>query len=684
MTDISSCLFSWKAQQARIVVNNFPEEILAQIVSGSNSFLVVSLWKCGDKLLNHKLANCVREVKLCDETPYTTSRWPRCLSHLSKLASLSIKVRTSAYLAGSASSLLQELKTLSPSLESLELCCAEVASSHQHVDSKPGDSYLSEKSSSDDMIASETRPFQALRTFQLACDRVELAELPPAMVSAFSWNLRELVTPHVTGATADPTLSFLPRTLEILRSSLQIVDHAGSDLLFSQIPPNLTLITRIDFSGLPGGLAKLPHRVKLEELESLYLPWTYEASLACPPSVESLYFGELHSETFSVHNTTWMAQLPRNLTKLGFAEGVVLSSACLAELPKTIAHIHGLVKLPDADAPNAIQETFETPHLTVFKSFVNMPLEIFQWLPTSLQVLNIQVRNAQAAKPLSAFPPTLTSLLIKCYERGPLNLVAPLPETLTSLNLLTLELTLDRLKFLPSSLEALSFAWSSGTTNATPKDDLFERFTKLKVLEVNVWSMKRFDELPRQLKVLHILRMSDYPLIDAEKNRDYFETLPSGLETLKLVYAEQRMPINFSGRSFSTLPNLRRLIFKSRAFRGVSTNAVPTESSFESSVLRSLSRRLVKLHLRLATIETADLHFLPPRLQKAILSVASEASVVMNVVENEEGLKLWPPAFICSHALRNSLNTLRSNADKRARCYPDPRVTSSSKSSENA
>lgn len=620
---------------------------MAQILSGSNSFLVISLWKCGDKSFNQRLSNSVREITLKDKKPYSTSRWPRCLSRFRKLTSLSIEVLPNfGLLTGSIASLMQELETLS-ALETLTIGTSEFSRS----ENPPSASYQSLPS----LI------------------KLHLLEtpyyFPHCLFESLCCNIRELEMVQISAET-DPTFGFLPRKLEILRSTLLIGDCVDFNLLFTKMPPNLTYIDTLALETRSDALLKVPKQVTINQLYALQVTWSYNDSLNCPPAVSQLELGSIDLESFASRGTTWASQLPRGLKILNLETPTLFNSATFAEFPGALTHLHAKISVDSA----ALQAVLPCPHL----KYLSLPYEstssLFQWLPNSIQTLNIRLSKSEAVKPLTVFPSTLTLLSIISYEEVALNLAAPLPDTLKTLRLHGLELALDQLVFLPSSLEELEFSW---VVTTTPKEDLFDKFIHLKTLTINCWSLNRLHELPKQLVELTIRKLTDYPLIDAKTNFDYFEALPTTLVHLRLVYPMQRLPIVFSGRSFSTLQNLRSLTYKGKMFKGPVTNVKPYESSFESSLLRSVSRQLGLLEIRLSTIEAADLPFLPPRLKSLIISVASEKSLRDNVINSKEGLKLWPIGFNCGPELSAALGLIRTEAAKNRSAYPDPRILSS-------
>lgn len=101
-------------------LSSLPDELLAQILACDMCPRVFDLWKCGDSLLNMKLARGgVREVMMRDDVETSWTRWPKMLSKFRSLRKLVI-VRTELRL-DSVENVRFGLQQLSPTLEHLEL-----------------------------------------------------------------------------------------------------------------------------------------------------------------------------------------------------------------------------------------------------------------------------------------------------------------------------------------------------------------------------------------------------------------------------------------------------------------------------------------------------------------------------------------------------------------------------------
>lgn len=103
---------------------SMPSEFLSLLLSGSCSHLALMLWKCGDTVLNTKLAHSVLEIDLKDKMWTSTSRYPKLLSSFTKLRYLSIN-RNGAPLMASSKDLSVELQKLPPTLLTLKIAGRE-------------------------------------------------------------------------------------------------------------------------------------------------------------------------------------------------------------------------------------------------------------------------------------------------------------------------------------------------------------------------------------------------------------------------------------------------------------------------------------------------------------------------------------------------------------------------------
>lgn len=100
-----------------------PSELLDCILGNErSSFLILRLWKCGNKIMNAKLSESITYVSL-SHADVSTSRYPRFLPQLRKLRHLALSSNVSLMLDCPQEWNL-ELAKLPASLEHLELTSA--------------------------------------------------------------------------------------------------------------------------------------------------------------------------------------------------------------------------------------------------------------------------------------------------------------------------------------------------------------------------------------------------------------------------------------------------------------------------------------------------------------------------------------------------------------------------------
>lgn len=99
---------------------DLPVDLLACILKHPYSWAAIELWKCGDPLLQYKLANGgIKDVILEHPCAKGLAIWPRCLKEF-KLRSLSIK-RDGGL--GPPSVVYGEIRSLYTGIKKLEIIC---------------------------------------------------------------------------------------------------------------------------------------------------------------------------------------------------------------------------------------------------------------------------------------------------------------------------------------------------------------------------------------------------------------------------------------------------------------------------------------------------------------------------------------------------------------------------------
>ena len=228
-------------------LTELPSEVLAFVVSGDNpSYLLLLLWKCGNGLLNRKLAAGVERVQLKDRRLASKSRYPKMLSSLLNLRYLSLD-RGLWSLTSSEDDLRRELRKLHASkLEKLKLSSAEApglflqlegtgaSSTYVTTIYNRGESRLLDLSSWFPRLSSlkltnykkvgfrvaepSTASYQAFHAHKV--HRILISDLPGLPDTLTSLTIPELM--DLSNASL-PFMSLLPRHLKKLKISLQIL-----------------------------------------------------------------------------------------------------------------------------------------------------------------------------------------------------------------------------------------------------------------------------------------------------------------------------------------------------------------------------------------------------------------------------------------------------------------------------
>ena len=214
-----------------MLLHDLPGAILRQIFNGEDSFCAIELRKCGDRTMNARLANKgVVHFQLSDQSPFSTSRWPRCLREF-ELEKLSID--RGHYPLGAAATLQNEFKRLSSSLRVLEIRGCKVAKALFPPPSETVEDV------SDDASELLDRPLKRSKTS-------EIDDASQLRLSSWDLNLKwphleRLLIKDLYSSEFDSSLfKLLPRSLKFFE-------------FYSRF--NVTVIQ--DLSGLPSGLETL-------------------------------------------------------------------------------------------------------------------------------------------------------------------------------------------------------------------------------------------------------------------------------------------------------------------------------------------------------------------------------------------------------------------------------------------
>lgn len=655
---------------------DFPSEILAEILSYEpSSALTLSLWKCGNVHLQHRLSNTVATIDLKDEALISTSRFPQCISRLKNLCSLTLS-RGKWPLMSTAPQLSAYLRTLRlEKLETLSLTCEEYFSA---LEDFGDDASSSEPTFTVDRLK-QWALWNLSESFPKLTTLIVDAGGHPKMVnqrllSGLPNTLTRLRVPQIRlMSDSEHFMSLLPRDLLLLETILDVHhsfdrNESSSDLVaWQQPPPMLHTIRWVQLAGV-SSFKFLPQSLTMADIHLRGTAWTPALIASLPPGFAKLDMDLCnHDNDTSTHfdATKFLPPLLQSLSLSSSALAQLGSSPSLfAALPRTLTEFKTDNSYVEVEWPLKA-DSFSMHHFWP-SGLVYMNLAAYNLVPPDLQTL----------------PSTLTSLHLRWSSEEPLNL-AHLPRCLTLLHIVAdthltfqgelikslidlsigagpVTLQKDLLSYLPSTLRQLSVYTHSCAWRRMELPIWPSHLTKL---EMDRWSFDEFKMLPRTLKSLALWSSNIPTGFVPALGKDYFEDLPVSLEEFnaRSFTFEGKDKVLWSGNSFSKLVNLHSIWFP---------------ASFEPSLLKTLSDKLPKLRILyvLSIALTASYApLIPQRLQTLRIDKFEEH-------EMELWMKHWPPASIdsvtglfspiTSEAAKDIAVARLQKAEENARTYP--------------
>lgn len=673
-----------------------PADLLEFVLGFDCCGSVIQLWKCGNKRLNATIACACTEVSLEDCKWNSTSRFPRMLRHLRRLKSLRID-RQADNRSMDAEELGLELQQLSPTLESLELICAEaescfVSSSVNAVKrmiGTEGDSISNVKSESTGDTPKNTSGsrlwnvgsfFPNLKTLILRSERPSLSSED---LLALPETLTQLVLPSNATQTADERFPSLPRNLR----TLHIRGGQWRPKYMQQLPPNLIELGMLNTTTECGleFWTSLPRSLTLLSLPMcFYIPATPEVLRSLPPQLGNVVFGKKRNdwgrhtpeEELSGGARTFAINLPSNLTSLQFTDSDYLEISRhleLALLPRTITKlrvpsIDWSVNWPSPKFPPLLSslavenvldwseehwkilETLETPLCMMETRVIREDVAKF---PSSLA--HLQLNNSPQTKFLPrALPERLETLFANHYRVDPSEL-SRLPRTLNKLAVTLVRCpSLEEALHWPPRLQHLVIKMCEEYTpdeDDSPEDSigaLFHIPSSVQQFEVQLLLEHRltkqdFLALPRGLTSL-VMASSDGALMEP----DAFSALPTTLHSLESDIfpssPDSEIDLDDASDFLQHLPrNLKRLY-------------LPSAPPFLDKHFRMLPRSLHKLWVYpkdVSKLTKLSAEYMPPHVKKLMIQ------------------KLPAEAAAAIDLLYSTINETRLST-------PDPRLTRSS------
>ena len=685
------------AHAAMDSLSQLPLDILASILANHlHSHLVVALWKCGNSLLNHKLANSIDFMDLEDKRLDSTSRYPHFLSNLKKLRHLSLS-RGNYKLCND---IVSELALIEGSKLETLIITGKQKSSHSFLmfpfeapynppiaestpleshsmdftEASPHPSSLTTTPPSASKLLDLSRYFPNLRFLNINLSDFMLPVLPPSLTKLWiepSPRLRLQTNARIFFS------SYLPKTIqelncvELINPDRQLFSSDGARTyssivsflhqeVFINAPPNLHTIANLilpeveDLSFLPRSLTNtdfcfIPHSVPLNVSRISTLPTDFsKLELAYIDSEEFLKIGA----------AAWTSKLPSKLQTLMLASRQLcdlFSVEMLLNLPSSLTSLQILFRTP-----------FENAHL---KQATQKSIESKRTLwPPSLKDLYLSdfVMDYEDVKRL---PPTLTRLECRymgdifplhsglvhahIYSKSALSFDLT-SETTSSLETLSVESLKDPSQLPPSVRLLFLTGLPEGSIRETYALTLPSGLTRLSIYGgTRLW----FPLLPRTLLDLALYGMEDEWQDVDYKHVDLFATLPSGLKYLKLYWKETSLIEGLSADSFATLRSLKVL------------DAYGT-GSFEPGVLKNLTM-LENLNINLTSLDEDSASYINPYMEELSIAIENDADgMACDLLA-----KYWPLDVSTFHPriLRNLNPRLQTARDRSLLC-PDPRV----------
>lgn len=646
-----------------------PVEVLGLILPEERSFLVLDLLKCGNRTLAFKLMGMVTHMDLEDKRWHTTSRWPKLLSSLPHLRSLSVN-RGQGFLMATPMDLSYEIRALPPSLTALKLVANDVPAAFR--DYSPQSAYTNPKQG--------TSPQTDAKTAYLPLDKLfpSLTSLhldPPISVSDSSSlpsSLIELGQPsYFLGISKRP--KNLPKQLERWNTSL--FSTVNSDLCMAELkalPPSLTEISF--FCGAPPTKEQwkaMPPTLKVCRSNAPSI-FNLPLARALPPKLAHYELSYIDMDSFNAANTSWANELPRELETLIFSEPfddslpiATLDASSLASLPPTLTSIEGCFNMDWDSIESTCRFGWPLPSLSSLSYFPTLALpEIRDWtlyniLPSHLTSFEAPIRHKKTFEK-TVLPRSLTRLELSLLSEGDENIIEEWPELPPALRHVRLEskktfVLSSSLLRLPPHINSLDLQTRICDAH---RNDHFEglahSITKLKVM---AWRWEWFSILPPHLLHFYCTLISSHGY-GSDLEVDPFRKLPSCLEALTIKRTADKIKI----RLVSHLSSLNQL----------KTLDIASEVIFESAAIRFMPKRLSSLDVVLESLEEGDIAHLPPNLTHLSLGNGLE---LQDKVRSFSAGANKPPWVFGGGVIPPEGHPLHL-ASKRALQYPDPRSPS--------
>lgn len=634
-------------------LSTLPDLVLSQVLSyDDSSFLIINLWKAGDKVLIRKLSRSCERVVLNDASVGSTSRWPKILTELQQLRDLSIN-RPKGYLMSSIS-LSFELRKLSPTLERLNLDCLGLYDAFYDLSNfkLPDGSFQPVKildlNPTDLTLWRFDECWPRLQSFRINSEEIG-SFLQPSIVLSLSPCLLTLSYP----STIDQEImDALPPSLTQL-----------SARQFKNIkiwPPNLINIGIVYLEPLNAldVVSSLPRGLQGTLIGLSRIEFTPQLASTLPPALLAMAISPTTDvkKLITLEFSLWTHFLPQKLTSLSFHGALFLDARLIGALPRTLTILDGLLanwmdishvaQSGRKNLNDKLKLDFWPPRLQFLSTLGTLPPPslIFPYITDTLHTLSVTIsgRSYSLTEPM---PLHLHTFVIKSNSLLKLRIGVPLPSLLTKLTIFG-EAEFDHPRILPPSL--LSF-----TIHGNHSDSLQMESSSLNMLPNTLTSLNMRSYADFWKNLPSSLTSFSSHVMDPMPTKEDYASLPMNLIHLKLSFREEQGLL--AGNLLAGLPSSLLSLYL-------------RPCSFSTDIFPVLPRSLRKLHTSISSYSIDDLRHIPPHIEH-ISSFLTARSLSPEIIE-----ALPLRLFITDATLISLFPKMADLAREAAQRFPDQRL----------
>lgn len=643
-----------RAGMALFQLELLPSQLVGLIAE--QSYNLVGLWKCGSPLLTSKLIRGVTRVDLKDDDWTSTSRWPKLLSSLTNLRSLSITREAMSY-CPLPQDLSQAIRSLSPTLQELNLSFLYWDTALLNYDLETGEVIQTQYERGVSQWFDINSHFPALE--KVAFIGATSLDFRTRDIAALPDTIFSIKLPRLDIVAGEDNLcALLPRKCESLVSIFLNLESAAKDTL-PFFPPSLTHLEDL-LINRASDVAYLPRRIETGRISFGNFPWDPVLAVNIPPLIDHLFISEI-----AANWSNWAEALPkrlRNLTLSSVASLICLDASLIALLPRTLTTLETTLSidytslLKWSNSKGALPWPPELTTLGPDDQAVSHETLTHQQrhflLPRSLTKLST-IWNDAPSVDWSGLPPSLASLIVNYKGQR----IISFPKPPTHLTVVTAQGNFVRSSFndFPSSLICL---YCDTTTNFDMEaNDCLRLPPNLESLLTSRWNLQ-FHLLPRSITRLSLTDVRVPPRTTAVLVEESLMALPPSIEMVSLSSLNWNQSIS----RFAILPQLLDL-------------DCSKFGRFQPSALRSFahSKHLISLKVVLTGFRNeADFEALVCLPHLGRLELGSEAEGDPIALAQVWPIRTWSiPPFIDKATFQQRFEDAESNLG----FYPDPRIS---------